>query len=107
MKEIQNNDEWEPIDKCEDNGKQEAGCVCAKNMFLLNGNCVVFDKCMEKGWSEWGDWGPCDDTCAVGTEGGKKERSRFHMETGTIKICKQFSWIFKSLVNFPLIQTLA
>ena len=60
----QNDKEFWPADRCEDNGKITAGCVCPKGLFFQNGKCVPFQKCLNKGWSEWGEWGDCDDTCA-------------------------------------------
>ena len=71
---VKNNNNFLPPDTCEGNGKIEGGCVCPKDHFLQNGNCVLFDKCDASGWSDWGQWSECDDTCERGTIGGKRSR---------------------------------
>ena len=32
------------------------------------------------GWTAWSAWSECDDTCEYGTTGGKKDRTRFHLD---------------------------
>ena len=63
----------------------EAGCVCPIGLFLLNGKCVDFDACLNEEWSDWGEYGLCDDACSFGSAGGQKTRSRFHMTTGEVE----------------------
>ena len=78
---VRNNNNLLPPDTCEGNGKIEGGCVCPKDHFLQNGNCVLFDKCDETGWSDWGQWSECDDTCERGTIGGKRSRLKLRIIT--------------------------
>ena len=51
-----------------------SSCVCKKNFYLLNGECVAEDACSVTGWSEWNEWSNCSNPC-----GGTRRR---------LKICQ-------------------
>ena len=48
-----------------------SGCICKKNFFLKNGNCVLKTSCELQSWSDWSGWTECSDPCLEGSEGTK------------------------------------
>ena len=56
---------------CNENAMIPSGCICKKNFFLKNGNCVQKSSCELQSWSDWSAWTECSDPCLEGSEGTK------------------------------------